>query len=54
MSKTDKELTIEVVQTFIESLHAKQGTSPLNGTQVMDLIKSIHSTIQNLPSSGNE
>lgn len=48
MNKTDKELTAEIVCTFIESWHAKQGTSALKIDDVQDMIKCVYTTIHSL------
>ncbi len=49
MAKTDKELTIEVVNTFIASWNNSPKTNAINSPQLIDLIKTVHKTIQDLP-----
>lgn len=46
--KTNKELTVDVVNTFIQSWNAKSGTSPLKADDVTDLIKCVYNTINSL------
>lgn len=48
MSKSDKELTVEVVNTFVQSWNDKNNTSALSVENVTDLIKAVHSTVKNL------
>lgn len=49
MCKTDKELTVEIVNNFITDWYSSNKTTPINSTGLEDLIKSVHSTLQNLP-----
>ncbi|EEP1904732.1 hypothetical protein HA669_001008 [Listeria monocytogenes] len=49
MSKTDKELTVEIVNNFITAWNSSDKTSPINSANLDDLIKSVHSTLQELP-----
>ena len=48
MNKTDKELTIDVVNTFIQSWNAKDGTCALKADDVIDLIKCVYQEIHSL------
>ncbi|WP_282798562.1 hypothetical protein [Lactococcus lactis] len=57
MTKTDKELAVEVAKAFIEANPQKivvapnnvaRSTKPLNLGEVNGIIKSVHSTLQNL------
>ena len=48
MSKTDKELTIEVTNTFITSWFSRDNLPPLKGKDVTDMIKSVYQTVKSL------
>lgn len=48
MEKTDKELTIEVVNTFIQSWQAKSNTTPLKANDIKDLINTVYNTVHSL------
>lgn len=48
MPKTDKELTVEVVNTFVASWNAKNSTNAMKGDDVIDLINNVYETIQSL------
>lgn len=54
MSKTDKELTVEVVNTFVQSWNAKNNTVGIQSNQLPDIIKSIYKTIHNLNDGSKE
>lgn len=49
MAKTDKELTVEIVNTYVASWNGSDKTNPINKPQLIDLIKDVHKTIQDLP-----
>jgi len=49
MSKTDKELTTEIVTSYIESWNARNTANPINKPQLIDLIQTVYKTIQDLP-----
>ena len=48
MNKTDKELTVEVVNTFVEAWNGKSNTNALNADNLVDLIKCVYNTIHSL------
>ena len=48
MSKTDKELTVEVVNTFVSSWFSKSNTSALTGAALVSLIEDVYQTISSL------
>lgn len=54
MAKTDKELTAEIVNNFVASWNNSGKTNPINSPQLIDLIKNVHETIQNLPETKND
>lgn len=47
--KSDKELAIEVVVSFMEGWNSRSGTAPLTADNVSNLIKSVYKTISELP-----
>lgn len=47
--KSDKELTIEVVISFMDGWNSRGGTAPLTADNVNNLIKSVYKTISELP-----
>lgn len=58
MSKTDKELAVDVAKAVIEansvkmaiaSNNVKHQTNPVNLDSINAIIKSVHQTLQNLP-----
>lgn len=49
MSKTDKELTVEVVTTYLEAWFNSGKTSPLDFEDLQLLITKTYETVQNLP-----
>lgn len=51
MSKTNKELTIEVTNTFIASWFGRDNLSPLKGKDVTDIIKVVYQTVKSLDDS---
>lgn len=51
MSKTDKELTVEVVNNYVSSWNASDRTNAIKSDVLQALIKDVHRTIQNLPES---
>lgn len=48
MSKTDKELTIEVTNAFITSWFSRDNLAPLKGKDVTDMIKAVYQTVKSL------
>lgn len=51
MSKTDKELTVEVVNTFVTAWFSKSTTKSLSGDDLTRLIEDVHKTISTLDKS---
>lgn len=49
MSKTDKELTVELLTTYISAWNSADRTSAINFEELQSLIKMTHKTIQALP-----
>lgn len=58
MSKTDKELAVDVVKAVIEANSVKMAiasnnvlhqTNPLSLKEINSVIESVHSTLRNLP-----
>lgn len=49
MSKTDKELTVEVVNNFISSWDSAERTNAIDSPQLINLIQSVHKAISSLP-----
>lgn len=49
MNKSDKELTVDVVNTFIQSWNAKNSTVALNSDDVVNMIGAVYKTIHSLP-----
>ncbi|HBL85263.1 MAG: hypothetical protein A2Y17_03450 [Clostridiales bacterium GWF2_38_85] len=56
MSKSNKELTIEVVNSFMQSWSIKNNTLAIQSDQLIELIKKVNRTICNLdiPNECNE
>lgn len=54
MAKTDKELTAEIVSTYITSWNARDKSNPVNKPQLIDLIQTVHRTIQELPETNEK
>ncbi len=48
MSKTDKELTIEVANAFITSWFSRDNLAPLKGKDVTGMIKTVYQTVKSL------
>jgi len=48
MAKTDKELTVEVVNTFVTAWFSKSSNASLKGDTLPELIKDVYTTIANL------
>lgn len=48
MSKTDKELTVEVVNNFVSSWNSADHTNAIEPLDVIDLIKNVYTTISTL------
>ena len=53
MSKSDKELTIELTQTFITAWMNKSGTTPIQIENVNSFMRSVYATISGLYPTGN-
>ena len=49
MSKTDKELTVELVNNYVNSWNAADRTNPIKTDLFIQIIKTVHKTIQELP-----
>ena len=54
MPKTDKELTVEIVCTFIASCNPGPNQAPLPREKLQDVIKITYSTIAGLGLQANE
>ena len=54
LAKTDKELTTEIVNTFVSSWNSKNNTQVLNSKHLIDLIQTVHKTIRELPDDKND
>lgn len=48
MSKTDKELTVEVVNAYIQSWFLRTNTLSMKPDEVINLIDSVYNTISKL------
>ena len=48
MSKTDKELTAEIVTNYISSWNSSDRTQAMKSNELISLIKSVHSTLKEL------
>jgi len=48
MAKTDKELTAEIVCEIIRAWGISQNSTPIQSSQVPDIIKSIYDTVSKL------
>jgi hypothetical protein len=51
MAKTDKELTVEIVNSVVTSWNSREGAALLQPTDVSEFIKSIYNTISTLPTN---
>lgn len=51
MTKTDKELTIELVNNYVNSWNNATSTKAMTADVVADIVKLFHETIQTLPES---
>jgi predicted transcriptional regulator len=49
MAKTDKELTAEIVNTYVSSWNGAHNTQPIKTDVLLNIIKSVHKTISELP-----
>lgn len=49
MPKTNKELTAEIVSTYIQAWFGSSRTAAMKAEDVADIIKLVHSTISALP-----
>ncbi|MEC3942281.1 hypothetical protein [Enterococcus mundtii] len=49
MSKTDKELTIELLKDYLTAWHDAERTSPVKFDELQKLIKQTYETIKSLP-----
>lgn len=54
MSKTDKELTVELLSAYITSWHSNGSTQAINFDELQNLIKTTHKTIHELPKESAE
>lgn len=54
MSKTDKELTIELLSAYITSWNSKGSTQAINFDDLQNLIKTTYKTIHDLPKESAE
>lgn len=48
MPKTDKELTVEIVNNHISSWDSAPNTKPIKSDALISLIKAVHSTLKEL------
>lgn len=48
MSKTDKELTAEIVTSYISSWNSSENVLPMKATELIDLLQAVHSTLKTL------
>lgn len=48
MSKTDKELTTEIINGYISSWNSNANNIPIQPDQLVDIIKTVHTTIKDL------
>lgn len=48
MPKTDKELTAEIVISYVESWNARSGTTVLKTDDLIDLITAVYNTVHSL------
>lgn len=48
MSKSNKELTVEVVNTFVSSWFSRTNTTALDGEDLVSIIKDVYATISSL------
>lgn len=48
MSKTDKELTTEIVTNYVSSWNSAPNTKPIKSDALISLIKAVHSTLKEL------
>lgn len=54
MSKNDKELTVEVVTSFLQSWFSSPRTAPVKIEDVNAMITSVYTTIHSLPTDHEE
>ncbi|MEY8514213.1 hypothetical protein [Lactococcus taiwanensis] len=48
MSKTDKELTTEIVTNYISSWNSAPNTKPIKSDALISIIKHVHATLKEL------
>lgn len=49
MSKTDKELAVEVTNNFVSSWLSSSKDHTLSIANINDMLKAVHTTLQTLP-----
>lgn len=54
MAKTDKELTIELVNNYVNSWNASDKTKPLQADYLLDFIPKVYDLISKLDQSSEE
>lgn len=54
MSKTDKELTAEIVNNYVTSWHSKDGAGLISRQHLLDLIVAVNTTIKKLPEADDK
>lgn len=48
MEKNDKELAVELTQSFVQSWNAKESTKALSAEQVCEIVTALYKTIHEL------
>lgn len=48
MAKTDKELTVELVNNYISSWNNSSNTTPANKPDFLSLLKDVHKVVKEL------
>lgn len=54
MAKTDKELTAEIVNNYVNSWNGSNRTNPLKFSELEEAIKLVHRTIRDLPETNQK
>lgn len=54
MSKTNKELAVDVAITYITSLHAKPNFKPLDIEDTQNIIENVYKTLEKLSPDNNK
>jgi predicted transcriptional regulator len=54
MAKTDKELTVEIVNNYVNSWNGSDRTNPIKSSELTNLIVNVHATIRELPETNQE